>query len=93
MEPIQVRGSQDGVAVATQFAIALIVTHDEDDVRPASGETTRWGPRGFSRLRFSGCRRGGRRCEHDPEPDPYSAKKFHGSGCFGQFSPGNRPGV
>jgi hypothetical protein len=41
MEPIQVRGSQDGVSVATQFAIALIVTHDEDDVRPASGETTR----------------------------------------------------
>jgi hypothetical protein len=40
MESIEVRGSQDGVAVATQFAIALIVTHDEDDVRPASGETT-----------------------------------------------------
>ena len=82
MEPIQVRGSQDGVSVATQFAIALIVTHDEDDVRPASGETTRWGPRGFSRPGFSGCRRSGPRREHDPEPDEELTEKFHGSGCF-----------
>ena len=52
MEPIQVRGSQDGVTVATQFAIALIVTHDKDDVRPASGETTGCSSTGFWRTRI-----------------------------------------
>ena len=32
MEPIQVRRPYDGIAVASQVAVALIIGKDEDDV-------------------------------------------------------------
>ena len=37
VETVEVRGFQDGVAVARQVAIALVVGQDEDDVGPLPG--------------------------------------------------------
>ena len=42
VEAVEVRSSQDRVAVARHLPVALIVAHDEDDIGPAAGEALGW---------------------------------------------------
>lgn len=71
VQAVEVRGLQDGVSVAAQFAVALIIAHDEDDVGAASAQAA-W----FCEVQWSGLR-----CEQKPQPDQ-DPRKSHGSGVL-----------